>query len=412
MSISSIPRDSTVAFDRVMEAIRRRGIGIASESEHSAEVHCPVHDDGTASLSIRRGDTQPVVLCCGAGCDRDSILTALGLSWPDLCHPLPPRSEPRVFAYHDTDGSLLAEKVHKATGRYWRRPEGEGYAIGLDGMKPPLYRLPSVLAALDVGATVWIVEGESDADAIAALGEVATTPPHGAGSWEERYTDLLQKAHQVIVCRDRDDAGRQHAAEVVASLRDRGVLVELREPAKGKDVRDHLDAGLGLDDLAPVDEDQDLDSEVVSRIKPVDFDALLEDVDRIAPTIFPRWDGQCLLYPRRVNLFFGESESGKSMAAIAACCAEVLQGHHVIYLDWEDDEYLMLGRLRDMGVDLKTITEFVHYFALDDGLTATDVLPYVDRWSPSLVVVDAVTEAMVANDLGTLVADDVARFLS
>ena len=50
---------------------------------------CPAagHEDSTASLHISRGDTQPVVLTCHAGCERQEILAALGLTWDDLCSP-------------------------------------------------------------------------------------------------------------------------------------------------------------------------------------------------------------------------------------------------------------------------------------------------------------------------------------
>ncbi|HEY0711636.1 MAG TPA: CHC2 zinc finger domain-containing protein, partial [Polyangia bacterium] len=48
---------------------------------------CPVHDDGTASLSVGPGKDHPVVFYCHAGCQPDDILAKLGLDWGDLSKP-------------------------------------------------------------------------------------------------------------------------------------------------------------------------------------------------------------------------------------------------------------------------------------------------------------------------------------
>ncbi|MGQ0849829.1 MAG: hypothetical protein ACT4OP_12095 [Actinomycetota bacterium] len=46
-------------------------------------------------------------------------------------------------------------------------------------MRRVLYRLPEVLA---VSGTIYVGEGEKDADRLASLGLIATTNPMGAGS--------------------------------------------------------------------------------------------------------------------------------------------------------------------------------------------------------------------------------------
>jgi putative DNA primase/helicase len=53
----------------------------------------------------------------------------------------------------------------------------------------------------------------------------------------------------VVIVADRDDAGRAHADEVAADLDDKASTVMIVEPAEGKDLSDHLAAGLGLDHL-------------------------------------------------------------------------------------------------------------------------------------------------------------------
>lgn len=58
------------------------------------EASCPSHEDREPSLSVRRGDKQPVVLDCHAGCETDQVLEALGLSWADICRDAESPSEP------------------------------------------------------------------------------------------------------------------------------------------------------------------------------------------------------------------------------------------------------------------------------------------------------------------------------
>lgn len=45
---------------------------------------CPVHEDGTPSLTVSEGRDVAVVLNCFAGCDSGAILAAIGLEWRDL----------------------------------------------------------------------------------------------------------------------------------------------------------------------------------------------------------------------------------------------------------------------------------------------------------------------------------------
>src|SRR5258705_267491 len=45
---------------------------------------CPAHDDRNASLGIREGDDERVLINCHAGCATESVLTAIGLTMRDL----------------------------------------------------------------------------------------------------------------------------------------------------------------------------------------------------------------------------------------------------------------------------------------------------------------------------------------
>jgi hypothetical protein len=69
----------------------------------------------------------------------------------------------------------------------------------LDGITPVLYRLPQVLAAVKSGQTIYIVEGEKDADNLHALGLTATCNAMGAGKWRDSYSEALRGASVVII---------------------------------------------------------------------------------------------------------------------------------------------------------------------------------------------------------------------
>jgi putative DNA primase/helicase len=94
-------------------------------------------------------------------------------------------------------------------------------------------------------ATVFLCEGEKDADNLAALGLIATTALGGAGKWRGVYTGYFS-GKPVVILPDNDQPGREHA-EIVAralygvasSVR---VLALPRLPEKG-DVSDWLAAG-------------------------------------------------------------------------------------------------------------------------------------------------------------------------
>mgnify|MGYP000846886437 CR=1 FL=1 len=95
-------------------------------------------------------------------------------------------------------------------------PEGNG--------KKPLYRLPDIVAAAP-DAVVFIVEGEQKADALAALGLVATTSG-GNTSTDTTYWQPLA-GRSVRIWPDHDTAGQIYAREVKAALLALGCAVEV-----------------------------------------------------------------------------------------------------------------------------------------------------------------------------------------
>jgi len=128
-----------------------------------------------------------------------------------------------------------------------RRPDGNGsWVWSLQGVDTVLYHLPEVLEARERGETIYLVEGEKDADnAREHLGIVATTAPMGAGKWKAAYTETLRGAHVVIIG-DNDSDGRNHVESVaasVASVAESVRVVELPGLAPGGDISDWIGSG-------------------------------------------------------------------------------------------------------------------------------------------------------------------------
>ncbi|TXI77350.1 MAG: hypothetical protein E6Q43_01220 [Dokdonella sp.] len=221
---------------------------------------CPVHEsDGNGhkpSLTLKAGDTVPLVLNCHAGCDGREILKLLGVN--GTAHKS--ASVTATYRYQGADGRDVREKLryepkdfrirHRDAAGNWVYKAGDG--------PPVLYRLPELIGARAQGDTVFLTEGEKDADRLASAGLVATTniegaaQPHQRPKWKPEYTAQLSGAARVVLLPDNDGPGRAHMRHIAAQLAGKVAEVRWLElsglPAKG-DVSDWLKAGHTVDEL-------------------------------------------------------------------------------------------------------------------------------------------------------------------
>jgi putative DNA primase/helicase len=229
------------SFDNVRDVLSR--LSNVKKIGNGWSARCPAHDDQHNSLSVSTGNDGRLLIYCHAGCSFESISSALNIN----------RSTGKrivaTYDYIDEDGELLFQSVRFEPKNFLqRRPDGTGGWIwNLKGMSRVLYRLPQLVES-EEGATVYVVEGEKDADRLAALGFIATSNSGGAGKWRDEYSEYLSGKH-IIIIPDNDEPGQQHAEQVARSVY--GVAASVRVaalpglPPKG-DVSDWLD-GKGVE---------------------------------------------------------------------------------------------------------------------------------------------------------------------
>jgi hypothetical protein len=166
-----------------------------------------------------------------------------------VCRPVAKGgSAAATYIYQHADGSPYLRVVRP--GFYQSHWNGSAWVNGAPkGPKIP-YRLPEILAAEH--DDVLIVEGEKDADNVAALGFTATTNPGGAGKFAAELAEYF-KGKNVYILPDNDAAGADHAQKVAAAVFSVARSVRVVDipglPDKG-DVSDWIAAGGTADKLA------------------------------------------------------------------------------------------------------------------------------------------------------------------
>ena len=362
------------AYENILDALRSHGAVVNANGQQTAMAQCPAHNDRNPSLSISvRRDGDGAVLNCHAGCDMADVLKALNLTMADL--------------FDDRDGwrDVFAQRItypYPGGRRVHRKPDKQ---FPQDGNKDDC----SLFHSDRIGGaeTVYVVEGEKDVLAVEKVGGVAVSSAMGAGKAHLADWTPLHGRHVVIVA-DKDEPGRKHAAQVAGLLDGLAASVRTVEAAVGKDVSDHIAAGLTLDELVPVQEPSLLDQRSVNGtwLDEQQFPELEYHVEAIIPEglgllVAPPKKGKSFLV---ADVALAVARGGYALGAI-----KVVE-RPVLYLALEDGWRRLQNRFRRI-IDYEGIPEGVTLIIKATALEAPVIIAeFLARYADDkpLVIVD------------------------
>jgi uncharacterized protein DUF3987 len=154
-----------------------------------------------------------------------------------------------AYDYRNHEGILLYQVLRYENPKRFghRQPDGHGGWIYKGAHKRVVYRWPELIKYPN--ATVFVAEGEKDADRLSSLDLCATTV--ASGKWTDDCVNALAGRHCWIL-EDNDEAGRKKALEAATRLHAVAASVKIvRFPSlpNGGDVSDWLDLGRTKDNL-------------------------------------------------------------------------------------------------------------------------------------------------------------------
>jgi putative DNA primase/helicase len=227
-----------------------RGLPGSKGGPNAFTARCPGHEDRENSLSVGVGKDGRILLKCHAGCGLSDILTPLDLNARDL-YPANGKGKvvkkhiEKVYDYTDADGGLVFQVLRYVPKDFrQRRPDPDkrgGWLWNLKGIERPLYHLPEVIKAMAEDQTIYLVEGEKDADNLIALGFCVTTNAGGAAKWNKKDAATLAGC-DVVILSDNDEPGIKAAWRRADSLPG-SVVLSLPGLAPKGDISDWLAEG-------------------------------------------------------------------------------------------------------------------------------------------------------------------------
>ena len=325
---------------------------------------------------------------------------ALDDEWKAQAQAPPPRPPDAWYPYRDEQEviSYWKHRTHKLNDagewvkeiRYYH-PDKRTPGLP-DGVQKLPYRLPEMIEAVELGQTIWLCEGEKDANGLVDAGVCATTCG-GVGDWkqvEETYARVLKGA-PVVICPDRDAPGIGLAQKMLQTLQPVAASVTIRLPHHAfKDAAEHLEH-LSLEDIRPaltvypdspevLDlrdslrlrlDDGSLDEEPEVRNPCLDIEAVLASETVEEWLVVDVWPSG-----RQVHLH-AQRKTGKSLLSLWIACNLSFgrdpftwvprEPIRVLYLDLEMTEADFRDRLGDMSFtpeQMKLIVENLRYLLL------------------------------------------------
>ena len=324
------------------------------------------------------------------------------------------------WEYTDANGAVLYRKVRSEPKTFrFEHPDGKGGWKAGRGCNPTPYRLPELIAA-PAGATIYMVEGEKQADKLTSWGLVATS----LKDWRREFGEHVA-GRRVVILPDNDGEGRKQAADTRERLISAGISTIVTVtlpglPAKG-DVMDWKGDRAALEALTV--EAFAKPSEALTGLSVLDWHALANEV------LPPReWTLAGMIPHGEVTLLSGPGGAGKSYAGqqLATCLAagrpflgvETRPGV-TLYVTAEDDIRELRFRQSKicghLGIALLDIADRLHVVTLRGGEgnelclfdfdgrirstpTFDKLVATIERTGASLVVLDNVAHLFTGNE--------------
>lgn len=163
-------------------------------------------------------------------------------------------------------------------------------------------------------------------------------------------------------------------------------------------------------------DDQLSTSATASTLRWADVAGVLANGTRptIDADLLTRSDGQALIYSGRVSVFQAEPAAGKSFIALWAALEVLHVGGSVLYIDLEDTDDGLLGRLLALGALPEQLIDRFHLVRPDGPITELERLDlsiHLAESNPELVVIDAVAPAMAAEGVDENDNQEVVRWM-
>ncbi|NFE96156.1 phage/plasmid primase, P4 family [Clostridium botulinum] len=281
---------------------------------------CPVHQDDKASLTITyNSKDKKTLMMCQAGCNTSDILKSVELIMADLFddtlkkekidskngfnnydeiiqylkeNPINNDEITNIYKFRNYEGKILYLKLRTEDKKFlhvrlidnklvWGLKGGIYYetfkgsniyssnekdtkSIEVIEQEKILYNLSNVIKGIKEDKTIYIVEGEKDANNLIKNGLIATTTSTGGGSgkekWNNSYSEYF-KAAKVVILPDNDESGLKFAEQIKQSLLNYCFKVQVlivSNTLKG-DISDWLEEGHSIMELY----------ELLKEVKPI-----------------------------------------------------------------------------------------------------------------------------------------------
>ena len=330
---------------------------------------CPFHDDTHPSLFVDPTTGRFSCKACGEtgglvkltakakGLTLDearTLLQRLGLIQK-------PEKEREVAYYYTDEAGFIQYRIVR-----YRLPDGgktfvverydfekESWVPGKGDAPDLLYNLPDVLEA----DTVLVVEGEKCVEALKKYGYVATTNPHGAGSWKPEYACWLE-GKTVYLLPDNDPPGISHMRDVAGSLEGKATVLwvdpSLYAEEEGDDIADFIER-LETQKLSEEEIKKQIQN-LLERAEPYDPDrfSLLGELslkpEDLEESKGVEWLIDGFLPQRTLTLITARFGSGKSLFALALTKHFIEQERKALYLDLDNPMGVIKKRIEKAGL--------------------------------------------------------------